>query len=1672
MPYVNFKTMLDQFPKEELSTCGRRFMLYEMTYKCQECSLSQNCMLCQDCYDPSKHINHHVIMVSQKTPGKSCSCGNPSLIKQEHGCPTHKQKQTRIYNTYTDFPKNYVVGFLSFCRQTVAFIYHTIELLDYVIDRNLLKKKEIVYFYLRKDLIHSDIEYKQLLLSIYDPQETDIYAAYRTFSNDDYILLLNGKLGIINNQIDALLSMGEFFFELDNQERYEYRHCLPLLIAEIIDIVKHHAFLKDAFLTELLKPIYKPHTSMSTFQLILRKCHLLFPNTIDLFDNLFQCLIQNISQENINYITNQYIREYSSIQYSRTMSPVNKLSQGFYLLSDQLFLYPYHSIQMKHQIFQSVFTDFNNNILTVIFPLLFPYLRSQPPTVPAFLDTKWSSIYYDLELLLDSNLYDDIIYSDKEYTLQFITCLSMLEGGDSLHPDNINNLDIQSSFPREIMDSINRITFKWVHKAFNLLPITSLLYIVKESSKLLKNILESRSFYHIERYNIIYKDIQYDFFFTLPYYSLYIPLTSFISTLVMKSIVYKKDPQFMSIIDLFKENKELYYPLYEFALQYKSVEILILSDNWLYNEANNLLKVYKYRQPSLTNTFYLSISFFLSLSTYILGPDSLFLSLSAKLNLFQQLHINSNSTLLYIRYNLFQSRDEPSNQRLVAYFIRSLLEIISTTISIKKTKKQHVEDYSIYRCYPQNNTHAFISSLYTDINEYCQFSASDIDSLMQSIITINSSNNQISFSSSLYQHISMISPFLARIAQGDFIEYLKNNNKNPNTFTFISSVNDGFFEATRDLTVLNGLERSQTALQSLSRSISIDIQNNDITKENNRIEDDFIYALVSTILTSNSITSLLIDMMNIQINSNAQTLLFSPSLYTQTLPFLLIYITELSIYPFSAEDILKLPENSELCTRCFINLKRKWSSFKDLYIRSKEKKQITKSNVQFDNLSKMMETKIDSLWGDALEELSESDETSPETQLNVQNTNESLSIPQSIHYIFEDTTCSYCHKPLDLHTIPSFPLFYLLSTLGYKEQELIPTNPGCAPKTKTIYPFYIYTCNHPIHFKCFKHLQEQKKSTCPLCRQFISLVIPYLPPAFSIHNKSLDIYTFDLNMILKYPSSLKGNEFKNYLFQDEIITYLHINAELITTTLQFFYSYGLSTLYSLYISFPYTILTIAYTDKYNQNLDTYKNLLFFFLFSISQSLIKNSMFSAFNLTFLYDSITSYIKNPFSLSSDNQDSMTLFYLFLLSKDINKVRYAFTSFIYYRLLRCMLYPQDYCIGNYLYSSDSQDIYQPSIQELSLFDQLEKKIYGKSSENNIAYKVVYNALCGLLRICNIYLDLLINSSNIYTKEWDSSNIFQMFDRISLQSNSFSYFIEQYETFVLTQQNIKSTIYSILSEYPKQPFSFIQLNPNSLYNDHNTNLLYIPNCSKSLSSVLSYSSSSRSRIYSDYNSKYPPLSISQLPASSSSRRTSTSISIYDSEEDKKSFSICDNYNIKKCSYINRMTGELDINSYVNPNHYITSLFLHIETSRMNLYYNIYKYMGFVGLFKLPSLFVELVQYFSQCVCVECHHYPEVPVICLICGRVLCYKSKCCVSNNETEDVCHAKYIHKGHTIYLHPQYLTVLLYSPDKKVYELPFPYIYNKNTITSTNTLQLNTSLWINIIKRIYTFAMSST
>lgn len=77
-------------------------------------------------------------------------------------------------------------------------------------------------------------------------------------------------MNLINDNINRLLSIQSYYYDLDDEERYQYRSTLPHVLAEVINIVSCNKMLKDVFLTEVF----------DSFSILFCSCWDLFTNPI------------------------------------------------------------------------------------------------------------------------------------------------------------------------------------------------------------------------------------------------------------------------------------------------------------------------------------------------------------------------------------------------------------------------------------------------------------------------------------------------------------------------------------------------------------------------------------------------------------------------------------------------------------------------------------------------------------------------------------------------------------------------------------------------------------------------------------------------------------------------------------------------------------------------------------------------------------------------------------------------------------------------------------------------------------------------------------------------------------------------------------------------------------------------------------------------------------------------------------------------------------------------------------------------------------------------------------------------------------------------------------------------------------------------------------------------
>lgn len=417
----------------------------------------------------------------------------------------------------------------------------------------------------------------------------------------------------------------------------------------------------------------------------------------------------------------------------------------------------------------------------------------------------------------------------------------------------------------------------------------------------------------------------------------------------------------------------------------------------------------------------------------------------------------------------------------------------------------------------------------------------------------------------------------------------------------------------------------------------------------------------------------------------------------------------------------------------------------------------------------------------------------------------------------------------------------------------------------------------------------------------------------------------------------------------------------------------------------------AVSDNCFLNHTTNRNLLIVYLLILYQSSVTESIYSSFNVSFIDNAIHNYFKSPFSPSYDLNDARLLFYLLLRSSSISQIRNTYAHFIYLRLIRALLYPQDYCHNGMLYNEQHMKDYEAYIEsilknehkDVRLFGSIYEYLYKSKCPPNheyVVYMSAYNATAGLLRLCNMYLDLVdysslyeeINGSTSKTK-WNSWSIFEMMDRITQKKDSLKDFLLQFSKYININSSLKLTITHILNEHSSCPYQTIRYDSASqifasktelTYEDltcYSTYPLYRTRSQYRTNSDYSYQSKTSARTSFSFGS-----TVHSRRASSRTASCSSCSSIDNYEENAQPFVLNKNYRLMLSSYRNRLTGDIDNQIVLSSSNYVPSIYLHIQTNRLSLYQYLYDHMPFVGLFKLPYYYKDLIQYITSFVCLS----------------------------------------------------------------------------------------------------------
>lgn len=78
---------LEEFGQTVCSKSTSESLKY--VYRCLDCSLIESAIICPECYEPIKHVDHRIFRETGDTNGGVCDCGDPSFLDPVGNCEKH-----------------------------------------------------------------------------------------------------------------------------------------------------------------------------------------------------------------------------------------------------------------------------------------------------------------------------------------------------------------------------------------------------------------------------------------------------------------------------------------------------------------------------------------------------------------------------------------------------------------------------------------------------------------------------------------------------------------------------------------------------------------------------------------------------------------------------------------------------------------------------------------------------------------------------------------------------------------------------------------------------------------------------------------------------------------------------------------------------------------------------------------------------------------------------------------------------------------------------------------------------------------------------------------------------------------------------------------------------------------------------------------------------------------------------------------------------------------------------------------------------------------------------------------------------------------------------------------------------------------------------------------------
>ncbi|KAM4013622.1 E3 ubiquitin-protein ligase UBR1 isoform 1-T1 [Anomaloglossus baeobatrachus] len=147
--------------------CGKVFRSGEATYSCRECAIDPTCVLCMDCFQNSVHRTHRYKMHTS-TGGGFCDCGDTEAWKSGPSCKIHESVAS-----------DEDTGF----RLTEELLSHTRKLFpvltQYIVDMLVKEDPENLPVYLKSSLVKPNLYYCLVYNDELDSSENFLYSLQR-----------------------------------------------------------------------------------------------------------------------------------------------------------------------------------------------------------------------------------------------------------------------------------------------------------------------------------------------------------------------------------------------------------------------------------------------------------------------------------------------------------------------------------------------------------------------------------------------------------------------------------------------------------------------------------------------------------------------------------------------------------------------------------------------------------------------------------------------------------------------------------------------------------------------------------------------------------------------------------------------------------------------------------------------------------------------------------------------------------------------------------------------------------------------------------------------------------------------------------------------------------------------------------------------------------------------------------------------------------------------------------------------------------------------------------------------------------------------------------------------------------------------------------------------------